>query len=52
MSRHIKKTWFADFETTALNERGEVRVYLWAAVSGDKVDSGESVEEFEEVNVG
>ena len=46
MSRHVKKTWFADFETTALNERGEVRVYLWAAVCGDKVDSGESVEEF------
>lgn len=31
-----KPIWYGDFETTQPNEKGKVRVYLWALVKNDK----------------
>lgn len=40
------KIAFADFETTKINEHGEVRVYLWAYVKGSFKKYGYDIESF------
>lgn len=42
----MKGVYFGDFETTTINERGEVFVYLWVVLSGVEVYTGYDIESF------
>lgn len=42
----MKKTYFADFETTQPDENNIVEVYLWACVRGKQVKTGRNIESF------
>ena len=44
--RAKKRLYYADFETTTINAEGRVRVYLWAIVSGDIVETGDTIDTF------
>lgn len=44
----MRRTWFADFETTQPNDKGKVEVYLWACVSGRSCVTGRDIASFYE----
>lgn len=46
MPRKNKKIYFADFETTQINEFGVVSVYLWVILSGDEIHKGYDIDSF------
>lgn len=41
-----KNFYFADFETTTINDAGQVKVYLWCILNGDYCYTGNDLESF------
>lgn len=42
----MREIYFADFETTRLNEENKVKVYLWCILRGENVRTGKKLETF------